>query len=385
LIPASVSGELLRAATSSPAVGGDGGAMRKTGGRDNLMSRFVLVAFAVIAANLFLAGTAEAKYSLCNKTSYAMSASIGYVDGDRLATRGWWRLRPGQCKVVLAEPTTPGRYFVYAEAIPGHKGPLRAWSGDTPLCVENSGFFNLRNQEVCREDPTRQRSFMDIEVTQAAGGNWQTDFVDTANFTIYSSEVAGVQRLLNDLSDKPVSPIDGSLGRETQRLLARFRSDKGLGEGAVIDDATVDALIEAANARESKLGLFLCNKADLTVWSSIAEPLSRDKSADRYESRGWWKIEPGACVKVIKGALAADHYYVYGALEEARGERRLAGGDRAFCINSVRFSATNESTCETQELDEAVFRKIEIGGAESTTYDFTADQFVPPPSETPAQ
>ena len=52
---------------------------------------------------------ASAKYSLCNKSSYALSAAIGYVDGDRLATRGWWRLRPGQCKVALTEQTSPGR------------------------------------------------------------------------------------------------------------------------------------------------------------------------------------------------------------------------------------------------------------------------------------
>ncbi len=92
------------------------------------------------------AGAAEAKYSLCNKTSYTLSAAIRYVDGDRLATKGWWRLRPGQCKVVLTDPTTPGRYFVYAEGIPGHRGAMRSWSGDNSLCVEPSGFFFLRNQ-----------------------------------------------------------------------------------------------------------------------------------------------------------------------------------------------------------------------------------------------
>ena len=150
--------------------------------------------FAIIAiSGIIGAGTAEAKYSLCNKSSYALSAAIGYVDGDRLATRGWWRLRPGQCKVVLTERTNPGRYFVYAEAIPGHIGPLRTWSGETPLCVENYGFFNLRNQEVCRGDPLSQRSFFDVDVTEAAGGNWQTDFTEASNFTVYSAEVAGVQ------------------------------------------------------------------------------------------------------------------------------------------------------------------------------------------------
>lgn len=334
----------------------------------------------VSGASLAPVSTAWAKYSLCNKTSYALSAAIGYVDGDRLATRGWWRLRPGQCKVVLTEPTDPGRYFVYAEAVPGHKGPLRAWSGDTPLCVEGGGFFNLRNQEVCRDDPSRQRGFFDVEVTAAAGGNWQTDFAEAANYTVYSAEVAGVQRLLNDLN-LANSRIDGSLGRETQRLLAIYRKEKSIGEGPVIDDATIDAMIEEANTREAKLGLFFCNKTEQPIWSALAEP----KGENRYESRGWWKLEPGDCAKVIKGGLTADHYYVYGVIEDPRGERRLSGGDKTFCVNAVRFAATTDTSCADQELDEGVFRRLAIGGAASSTFEFTADAFVAPPSQTPAQ
>ena len=341
--------------------------------------RIFLFLLSVIGANFAISTAANAKYSLCNKTSYVLSASIGYVDGDRLATRGWWRLRPGQCKVVLTEPTNPGRYFVFAEAIPGHKGPLRAWSGDTPLCVENNGFFNLRNQEVCREDPARQRSFFDVEVTPAANGNWQTDFAEAANYTVYNAEVAGVQRLLNDLGLAKLR-VDGSLDRDTQRALAIYRKEKGVGEGPVIDDATIDAMIEETNAREAKLGFFFCNKADQPVWAALAEP----EGENRYESRGWWKLEPADCAKVIKGGLTADHYYVYGVIEDQRGERRLAGGDRAFCINAVRFAATTDTSCADQELDEAIFKRVEIGGVSSSTFDFTADAFVAPPSEAPA-
>ncbi len=319
---------------------------------------------------------ANAKYSLCNKTSYALSASVGYIDGDRLATRGWWRLRPGQCKVVLTEQTNPGRYFVYAEAIPGHKGDLRTWSGDTSLCVENFGFFNLRNQEVCRDDPLRQRKFFDVNVTEDAGGNWQTDFAEASNYTVYSAEVAGVQRLLSDTGAN-IKRIDGAMGRETQRALSVFRKEKGLTESRSIDDELIDALIEEANAAEAKLGFFYCNKTDNAVWSAIAEP----EDEDSYRSRGWWKLEPGDCAKIIKGELEHDHYYIYGAIEEGLNERRIAGGDKAFCINAVMFSAKDDLTCADQDLDEAMFRRIEIGGSPSATFDFLPEMFTPPPAE----
>ena len=321
-----------------------------------------------------LASPAAAKYSLCNKTSYTLSAAIAYVESERLATRGWWRLRPGQCKVVLTEPTTPGRYFAYAEAIPGHEGPLRAWSGDTPLCVENSGFFNLRNQEVCKDEPTRQRNFFDVEVTADANGTYQTDFVEQDNYSVYSAEIAGVQRLLRDVGATTGS-IDGFLGRQTQRDLSAYRKARNLGDGATIDDKTVDALIEEANAKEAKRGLFFCNKTDEPVWSALALA-----DGETYQSKGWWRIQSGDCAKVVKGALEMDHFFVHGVIENARGEKRLAGGNQAFCVNAVRFDVTNDAECDALELDEALFTRVAIGGKGSATFDFTPDMFVSSPA-----
>lgn len=322
---------------------------------------------------------AEAKYSLCNKSSYALSAAIGYVDGDRLATRGWWRLRPGQCKVVLTERTNPGRYFVYAEAIPGHKGDLRTWSGETPLCVENFGFFNLRNQEVCRGNPLSQRKFFDVDVTEAAGGNWQTDFAEASNYTVYSAEVAGVQRLLSDIG-KNIGRVDGAMGRSTQSALNAYRKEKGLTNATSIDDELIDALIEDANTREAKLGFFYCNKTDDPVWAAIAQP----DEGETYQSKGWWKLDPGACSKILKGELQHDHYYVYGAIEKGNTEARLTGGNRNFCVNAVMFSSRTDLTCADQDLDEASFRRVDVGGSPSATFEFTAAMFADQAAATPA-
>ena len=320
--------------------------------------------------------SAHAKYSLCNKSSYALSAAIGYVDGDRLATRGWWRLRPGQCKVVLTERTVPGRYFVFAEAIDGHQGPKRTWSGETPLCVENFGFFNLRNQEVCRGDPASQRRFFDVDVTEEAGGNWQTDFAEANIYTVYSAEVAGVQRLLKDVGVK-IRRIDGAMGGETQRAIATYRQENGLTEARGIDDNLIDSLIEKSNSLEAKLGFFYCNKTENAVWTAIATPDEEEK----YASRGWWKLDPGACAKILKGKLSHDHYYVYAAIEDGAKEQQLAGGDKALCVNAVMFNSANETPCEDQGLDQALFKRVEIGGAASATFEFTPEMF----QNTPAQ
>ncbi|MEM6414342.1 MAG: DUF1036 domain-containing protein [Pseudomonadota bacterium] len=345
------------------------GQRRAMGSSKNLFCFVTLV-----VGTLFFSGSAFAKYSLCNKTSYVLSASIAYVDGDRLATRGWWRLRPGECKVVLTEATDPGRYFVYAEAIPGHKGPLRAWSGDTPLCVEKEGFFNLRNQDTCKNDPSSRRNFFTVDVTAEAKGNWQTDFAEAENYSVFSAEVAGIQRLMSDVGASK-GRIDGSLGRQTQRDLATYRNKAGLGAGPVIDNDTIDHLIDKANSAEAKLGFFYCNKTDTAVWSAIAEAV--DKT---YKSSGWWKLEPEECTKVIKGALQKDHYYVYGVVSGPSGERRLAGGDKSLCVNDVKFAIDNDTSCADQELDEAIFKRVDIGSLTSHTFEFQANMFVGPPT-----
>ena len=86
-------------------------------------------------------------------------------------------------------------------------------------------------------------------------------------------------------------------------------------------------------------------------------------------------------MKIIKGQLSSDHYYVYAVVEDGRNERRLAGGDKPFCINAVKFSVDSKLTCADQDLEEATFRRFDIGSAASATFDFMPDMFVAPPTQ----
>jgi uncharacterized membrane protein len=317
-------------------------------------------------------GSARAEYSFCNKSSYAVSAAIGYVDQSRLITRGWWRLRAGECKVVMTDAIQPGRYFVYAEAIPGHLGALKAWSGDRPLCVENESLFTLYDQNVCATDPRRQREFFSVDVPESTNGSWRTEFVEPNNFTVYQAEVAGVQRLLRDIGRENVV-IDGTVGRATQLVVREYRRSKGLGDSGVIDNALIDALIKDANERDAKLGFFFCNATQLPVWAAFAEP----DPEEGYRSTGWWRLAGSECVKVRRGALASNHYFVYGVMEADGRDAPMVGGSQGFCISNVQFDAAGEIDCQAEGYDEAQFRRVEIGGEKSFTYKFTPDQFNP--------
>lgn len=318
-------------------------------------------------------GTARAQYSLCNKTSYALSAAIGYADGGALLTRGWWRLRSGECKRVLSDPISPGRYFVYAEAIPGHVGTLRTWSGKTPLCVQNDSLFTLRDQDECADDPRRQREFFAVNIEDAGDGSHTTEFTDEKNFSTFDAEVAGVQRLLADVGLYR-GKIDGDLGDNTRSAIRKYQSNKGLPRTGSIDGALVDALIEEANSIQKARGLTLCNGTMLPVWAALAEPTGKN---EEYRSSGWWRLEGQECAKVRRGAIAAGAYYVYAVMEAESRSIPLAGGDADFCVADVEFEADSGIDCAEKGYDQAKFRRVELGASPSAKFEFTPELFNP--------
>lgn len=332
------------------------------------------LAFILSAVALTGGSRAAAQYDFCNKTSYALSAAVGYVDGQSLVTRGWWRLRAGECKRVLSEKIEPGRYFVYAEAIPGHRGELKTWSGSTPLCVQNDSLFTLRDQNVCTDAPRRQREFQPIDVTGEGNGTWTTEFTDENNFTVFMAEIAGVQRLLADIGIYD-GGVDGSLGRGTKDAIARYARQKGFGTTTSISDSIIDSLINDANQTDAGRGFFFCNSTMLPVWAAIAQPKSDD--SEDYTSSGWWRLESQECAKVRRGSVRNEDFYVYGMMEAEGRSVPLAGGEKEFCVASVQFEAEGDVSCDDSGFDSAQFRKISIGNEKAFTYQFTPELFNP--------
>jgi len=327
-----------------------------------------IAALAAAAVAAFFAGGARAEYSFCNKTSYALKAAIGYGDDADTVTRGWWRLRPGQCQVILADRVEPGGYFIYGEAIEGHRGDQRSWSGDVPLCTADERFFTEKDHDAC-DDAADRRYFQSVEVTSDADGDWRTEFTETANYSRFRAEIAGVQRLLSDIG-YDIGELDGYAGRRTRIAISAFKNEKGVGGAGLISDELIDALIDAANARERDLGFFFCNDTEHLMWSALGAP-----KGERYASRGWWRLAPGECAKVLKGELIAPKYFVYALLERESDEMALTGGAREMCVNTVLFDIEDNLVCEDHGYDIAPFREIETGDAKSWTHHFRAEDF----------
>jgi uncharacterized membrane protein len=191
---------------------------------------------------------------------------------------------------------------------------------------------------------------------------------------------AGLQRLLR-AAGHDVRLIDGVAGRNTRSMIAAFERETGQRFG---DDrgALMRALHEVALERNAAAGLSVCNQSGAAIAAAVG--VTR---GDEPESRGWWRIEDGACGRVLGGWLEAGDAFIYAkSLADETVPQSLLDGDEAFCIAPVRFRTEGRGGCEARGYETAEFRTlpgIEDGSAvlTLTTADFTAS---PRPAETGA-
>ncbi len=80
----------------------------------------------VATAIVVLAATpVRAELTLCNRTSYRMDAAIGLEKRATVATRGWFRIDPGQCRQVVDGALDADMVYLHARTPPVY--------GSTPL------------------------------------------------------------------------------------------------------------------------------------------------------------------------------------------------------------------------------------------------------------
>src|SRR4051812_34662770 len=94
---------------------------------------------AALAGALLCALTtaARADLQLCNRMSYVVEAAIGIEDQGTAATRGWFRLDPGQCRTVMQGEVQAENLYVHARALPVYGASPLPQGGHADLCVAN--------------------------------------------------------------------------------------------------------------------------------------------------------------------------------------------------------------------------------------------------------
>ena len=188
--------------------------------------------FATVVALLASVAPAHADLKLCNRMSYVVEAAIGIDDKAATATRGWFRIDPAACRVVVQGTLTADRILLNARALGVYgASPIPQSGGDT-LCVAPDNFV-IAAARQCRPGQT-PAPFTQITPTSTDDGNLVAYLAEDSEYDDEQARLAGIQRLLV-IAGYDAAPIDGVDGPKTQAALAAFlkaRADAGYRAGA---------------------------------------------------------------------------------------------------------------------------------------------------------
>jgi uncharacterized membrane protein len=114
-----------------------------------------------------------------------------------------------------------------------------------------------------------------------------------------------------------------------------------------------------ATARPARADLQLCSRMSYVVEAAIA---IEDKGA--VASRGWFRVDPGACRTVLQGALPGGTLYLHArALPVYGGSPLPQQGNADFCVGADNFVMANARAC--RRSSEQLVRFTAVKPAES--------------------
>jgi uncharacterized membrane protein len=311
----------------------------------------------------FCALPARADMQLCNRTSYVLDLALGLEDKGAVATHGWFRLDPGQCRAVLAGTIEAERVYLHARA-PAIYGPTpMPQTGHADFCVAD-GNFVIAGAKTCPRSGQRLVRFTAVQPSQSDKG-LTASLAEEADYTPEQARFAGIQRLLV-VAGYDANPIDGIEGKKSEAALAQFLKNRRLPADAAAAPTFFDVMAEAAKQSDG-IGFSWCNETAHTVMAALG---TDDKGS--VVTRGWYRVEAGKCVKPD---LAGDVRRVYSFAEAVdkdgqavkRGDKSLAwGGATMLCTRNVRFEIADQSDCPGRGLTAAGFAVVEIAGRGTT-------------------
>lgn len=317
---------------------------------------------AVLALNLALDGPARADLKLCNRMSYAVEAAIGVEEKGALATRGWFRLDPARCRVILQGQVSADRLLVHTRVLPVY-GASPAPQGHTePLCTTAANFI-IAAARSCH-GAQKPAPFSEIKPSQQEDGSLVAYLGEENDYDDDGARRAGLQRLLV-IAGYDARPIDGVDGPKTQAALAKFLADHGL-DAAVLDAADAfDRLIDAVQAprkQASASGLAWCNDTPYRVMASVGA-----EEGQAIVTRGWYRIEPGKCANADVSGQPR-RIFSFAEAVDADGRALLVGGQplkwggsTILCTRETKFEINDHADCAGGGLTAAGYSVIAAG------------------------
>jgi uncharacterized membrane protein len=322
----------------------------------------------LVASCLVLCATivaAHAELTLCNRTSYQMEAAYGLEKRANVATRGWFRINPGQCRQVLDGALDADMVYVHARTPPVYGSAPLPQNGNADFCIR-PGSFEIGDARGCLV--SQQAHFSAARPSDSPKGP-VVNLAEEADYDDAQARLAGIQRLLT-IAGYDANPIDGVQGSKTQAALTKFLNDRKLPADIAASPGFFDTLLDAARNPQGN-GFSWCNDTKYSVMASIGVV-----EMGAIVTRGWYRVEAGQC---LRPDLRGDPRRLYSYGEAVDGNGRLIkngetalswGGNVALCTRDGKFELSDHKDCAVRGLNSAGFAVIDMAGQPSATVRF---------------
>jgi uncharacterized membrane protein len=324
----------------------------------------VLISLPAAAISLFFsAAPAFADLKICNRMSYVVEAAIGIDDKAATATRGWFRIDPAACRVVLQGALTADRILLNARALGVYGASPIPQNGSDTLCIAPENFV-IAAARQCRGGQT-PAAFTQITPTKTDDGNLVAYLAEDSEYDDEQARLAGIQRLLV-IAGYDAAPIDGVDGPKTQAALAAFLKSRGLTADIVQSPNFFTAMIDAVQS-PSSTGLTWCNDTPHKIMAAVA---TDDGKA--VTSRGWYRIDPGKC---LHPDVTGQPKQVFSFAEAVDGENRAVkyrekplnwGGPKELCTRESKFEVSEQGDCGSRGLAATGFAPVDMSSGGKT-------------------
>jgi uncharacterized membrane protein len=334
-------------------------------GHDGAKRRHLVLAFCFVAAIALLSAAtpARADLKLCNRMSYVVEAAIGIDDKAATATRGWFRIDPAACRVVVQGTLTADRILLNARALSVYgASPIPQNGGDT-LCIAPDNFV-IAAARQCRNGQT-PAPFTQITPTATEDGNLVAYLAEDGEYDDDQARLAGIQRLLV-IAGYDAAPIDGVDGPKTQTALAAFLKSRGLAPDIVQAPNFFATMIDAVQS-PSSAGLAWCNDTPHKIMAAIGTDDGKS-----VISRGWYRIEPGKC---LHPDVVGQPRQIFSFAEAVDADNRAIrfkdkplnwGGTTQLCTRESKFEINEQGDCGTRGLATTGFAAVDMSSGGKT-------------------
>lgn len=95
---------------------------------------------------------------LCNRTNSRVGVAIGYKEGSRWTTEGWWNIKAESCETLMAGPLVSRFYYIYA--VDYDQGGV--WGGKAMLCTRDK-MFTIHGIEDCVARGFERSGFFEVD------------------------------------------------------------------------------------------------------------------------------------------------------------------------------------------------------------------------------